>query len=339
MDIGKEKITNKKMIAFAALTVAIFAALASWWWIRSGRIVATNDARVKGTMTTVSTKSAGRVARILVQEGDHVEAGQLLAVIEKNEYENKAADAKASLALAKAKLGEALSGNRPQEIAQAKVKAAEVESLYENSRRDYERSKALYDQSAISEQQLDAARTRMESMRAQYTASLETYSLSQEGSRAETIAEKEAAVAQAQAALDNALIMLADTEIKAPSAGTIGQKSIELGEYASTGKPLFNITNLDDVWIGANIEETEIGKLALGNQVTFTIDAYSGVEFSGEVIEMGPATGAQYALLPTENTTGNFTKVTQRLPIKIRPAASGRVLKPGMSATVQINIR
>lgn len=335
----REKITNGRLLAVGGILVGLFIAGSVWWWIQSGRVVSTDDARVKGTMTTVSAKVTGRIAEIMVKEGDQVEAGQVLAVVEKQEYENKVAEARANLALAQAKLAEAVTGNRPQEIAQAKVRVVQEKALYENRQRDYARDQALYAQAAISEQQLDAARTQMESAFAQYQAAEEAYSLSQEGARKETIAEQEAAVAQAQAALENARIALADAAVKAPSKGTIGQKSAELGEFVAAGKPLFSITNLEDVWIGANIEETDIGKIALGNRVEFTVDAYSGVAFGGEVIETGPATGAQYALLPTENTAGNFTKVTQRLPIKIQPDASSYVLKPGMSAVIKIHVK
>lgn len=144
---------------------------------------------------------------------------------------------------------------------------------------------------------------------------------------------------QAEAALNNAKLQLEDTVIKSPTDGTIGLKSVEIGELVVAGQPLFNITNLGDIWIGANIEETYIGKIKLGNPADFSIDAYPGVIFHGKVVEAGPAAGSQYALLPTENTAGNFTKVTQRLPIKIQPDSSDCILKPGMSALITVFVK
>lgn len=333
------KIMNKKIIALAIFFVLLFIGTSLWWWHYSNRIVSTNDARVKGTMTTVSAKISGRVEQILVEEGSVVEAGQPIAMLEQKEYENKVTTAKANLEMAKAKLAEVVSGNRPQEISQANAIVLQKKSLYENSRKNYERNQALFQQNAISEQQLDAAKTEMESSLANYQSAQESLSLSKEGSRQEDVDLNNAAVLQAEAELANAQIQLEDTIIKAPSSGIIGKKSIELGEYISVGKPLFNITNLDDVWINANIEETYFGKITLGNPVEFTIDAYPGMKFTGEVYETSPATGAQYSVLPTENASGNFTKITQRIPIKIRPAASSYSLKPGMSAVVTIHVK
>ena len=330
-DVSK-KITNKKIIALAIFFVLLFIGASLWWWHYSNRIVSTNDARVKGTMTTVSAKISGRIEQILVEEGSVVEAGQPIAMLEQKEYENK-------VTTAKAKLAEVVSGNRPQEISQANAIVLQKKSLYENSRKNYERNQALFQQNAISEQQLDAAETEMASALANYQSAQESLSLSKEGSRQEDVDLNNAAVLQAKAELANAQIQLEDTIIKAPSRGIIGKKSIELGEYISVGKPLFNITNLDDVWINANIEETYFGKIALGNPVEFMIDAYPGMKFTGEVYETSPATGAQYSVLPTENASGNFTKITQRIPIKIRPAASSYSLKPGMSAVVTIHVK
>lgn len=335
----KDKIGVRKIIAALAVLAGLFAAGSLWWWIQSGRVVSTDDARVKSVLTTVSAKVEGRARQVLVEEGDTVEAGQALAIIEKREYENKVAQAKANLAMAKAKLSEVLEGNRPQEIAQAKVKVLQEKALYENSLKNYERDQKLFAENAVSEQQLDAARTQMESDLAQYKAAEEAFSLAKEGARKETIDVNEAMVRQAEAQLENARIALEDATVRAPSAGTIGKKSVELGEFVSPGKPLFSIADLNGVWISANIEETAVAKIAVGDRAEFTVDAYPGETFSGEVIETGPATGAQFALLPTENTSGNFTKVTQRLPIKIRPDKSDKVLKPGMSAVISVYVK
>ena len=117
-------------------------------------------------------------------------------------------------------------------------------------------------------------------------------------------------------------------------------KAAEPGEIVSAGQPLLMITNLNDVWISANIEETYIGKIKVGQPAEFTIDAYPGRKFAGEVSEVGSATSSQFTLLPAENTSGNFTKITQRLPVKIRAIdADNNVLKPGMSALISIRIQ
>lgn len=333
-----KKVSNRKIMIVGVILLIIFISGSIWWWVRSNSRVSTDDARVKGTMTTVSAKTAGRIATLLVQEGDQVSAGQVIATVEKQEYENQAAQAAANLAVAKAKLAAVVSGNRHQEIAQANAKVLQEQALYQNAQKNYERDRTLSAQGAVSSQQLDASRATFVSAEAQYQAAQEQFSLSKEGARPEDISIAEAVVQQAEAALSNAQIQLEDTVIKAPANGTIGLKSIELGELVSVGKPLFNITNLEDVWIGANIEETAIGKIKLQDRAEFTIDAYPGQTFIGEVIEAGPASGSQFALLPTENAGGNFTKVTQRLPIKIKPDTGTYVLKPGMSAVITVYV-
>ncbi len=136
--------------------------------------------------------------------------------------------------------------------------------------------------------------------------------------------------------MKNAEIQLTDTKIKAPVAGVVALKSVEEGVIISFGQQLFSISNLSDVWIGANIEETYIGRIKVGQMTEFTVDAYPGKQFNGRVIEVGPAAGSQFALLPTENSTANFTKVTQRLPIKIKAEETDFILKPGMSAVITV---
>lgn len=332
----KPRLSNRTLMAIVAVLAAILIAGGLWWWLRASRIVSTDDARVKGTIVAVSAKVNGRVAKVLVNEGDNVTAGQVIAVIEQQEFQVQVDQAKANLAIAQAKLAAIVAGNRPQEVAQAGAAVLQAKANLENARRNSERDETLYQQGAISGQQRDASRTAYDIARAQYISASEQYSLSAEGSRREDVQLAQAQVRQAGAALQNAEIQLADTAIKAPVGGVVGLKSVEEGQIVVFGQPLFSITNLADVWIGANIEETYIGRVKIGQRVDFAIDAYPDKKFTGQVIAVGPASGSQFALLPTENTAANFTKVTQRLPVKIKADGSDYVLKPGMSAVIAI---
>jgi multidrug resistance efflux pump len=335
----RKKLSNRSIFIIVLLLIAVFAAGGLWWWIRAGRVVSTDDARVKGTIVAVSAKVSGRIDKVLVSEGDRVEAGQVIAVLEKHEFEAQVEQAGANLAMAKAKLAAVVAGNRPQEIAQAGAGVSQAAANLDNARKNYERAEALYRQGAISVQQRDAAKTAAAVAGAQYTAAVEQSSLAAEGSRPEDIQLAKAQVQQAEAMLKTAEFQLADAVVKAPVSGMVALKSAENGEIISSGQQLFSISNLADVWIGANIEETYIGRVKIGQPVEFTIDAYPDRKFTGRVIEIGPAAGSQFALLPTENTSGNFTKVTQRLPIKIQAEQSDHVLKPGMSAVITIKTR
>ncbi|MDT8902299.1 HlyD family secretion protein [Anaeroselena agilis] len=339
MENNRAKLSNRTMVTIAGLLVAVFIVGGLWWWLRASRIVSTDDARVKGTIIAVSAKVNGRVEKVLAGEGDSVAAGQTIAVIEQQEFQVQVEQAKANLAVAEAKLAAILAGNRPQEVAQANAAVLQAEANLENSRRNNDRDEQLYRQGAISSQQRDTARTAYEVAKAQYMAAREQYSLSVEGSRREDVQMAQAQVQQARAVLKNAEIQLADTVIKAPVAGVVGLKSVEKGQIVVFGQPLFSITNLADVWIGANIEETYIGRVKVGQSVTFTIDAYPDKKFTGRVSAVGPASGSQFALLPTENSSANFTKITQRLPIRIKADQSEYVLKPGMSAVIDIFTR
>jgi multidrug resistance efflux pump len=336
MKESNPKLSTRHIVIIIGLLVAILAAGGVWWWIRSSRIVSTDDARVKGTIVAISGKVNGRIDKVLVQEGDVVKAGQVIATLENQEFQSQVDQAKANLAVAQAKLAETMAGNRPQEIAQTQASVLQAKANMENTRRNSERDETLYKQGAISVQQRDASKTAYEIARAQFSSATEQHSLSAEGARQEDIQMAQAQVQQAQAALKNSEIVLADTTVKAPVSGVVALKSVEDGEIIAFGQQLFSISNLSDVWISANIEETSISRIKIGQRAEFTIDAYPNQKFMGEVIEVGPASGSQFALLPTENTSANFTKVTQRLPIKIKAEESEYVLKPGMSAVINV---
>jgi multidrug resistance efflux pump len=336
----KPTISKKTMLIIVSLLAAVLAAGLTWWWIHSHRVISTDDARVKGTIVAVSPKVSGRIEKVLVTDGDHVEAGQIIAVLEKQEYEAQVEQAQGNLAAVQAKLAAITAGNRPQEVAQAGAAVAQQRANLNNTKKNAERAKGLYQQGAISEQQRDSAQTSLDVAEAQYTSARQSYNLSMEGSRSEDIAMGNAQVLQAQAALKSTQIQLDNVIIRAPVPGIIALKSVEIGEIAAAGQPLFSIANLDDTWIESNIEETYIGKVKIGQPVDFTVDAYPGEKFSGEVIAVGPAAGSQLTLLPAENASGNFTKTTQRLPVKIKAFPHEEFsLKPGMSTIVTIYIK
>ena len=120
----------------------------------------------------------------------------------------------------------------------------------------------------------------------------------------------------------------------------VALKSVNPGEVVAVGQPLFTVTDLEDVWVSARIEEDKIGKIKTNNVVEYTIDGYPGKKFTGKVYEMGTAASSVFALVPTENTSGNFTKVTQRIPVKISlPRETGLIFRPGMSAVIKIHIQ
>ncbi|MDR7865744.1 MAG: HlyD family secretion protein [Sporomusaceae bacterium] len=334
---GPKKMDKRKLTIAAGLIAGALAVAGGWWWFAASGKVSTDDARIKSSIINVSTKVPGQLEELAVREGDRVEAGQVIARIDGKALHIQAEQAEANLAAAQAKLASLEAGSRPQQVAQAESSVAQAEANLENTRRDYERTATLYEDGALSAQQRDAALTALKVAQAQYEAARQGLSLAAEGAAAQDVDFAKAQVAQAAAALKNARLQVENSVIVAPVAGIVAKLPVDRGEMVSVGQTIYSITNPADSWVEANIEETEIGRIATGEAVKFTVDAYPRQKFTGEVVEVGAATGSQFALLPADNATGNFTKVTQRIPVKIKITDSGQAaLRPGMSAVVAI---
>ena len=339
--MSEVKASNKRRYTLIAGVLAgLLVVAGGWWWIASSGKISTDDARVKSNIVNVSTKVPGQIEELLVKEGDHVEAGQLLVKIDSKALQIQVEQAEANLASAQAKLASLQAGNRPQQVAQSQASVEQAAANLDNARKNYERAANLYEEGAMSAQQRDAAQTALKVAQAQYDAAAQNLSLVYEGATEQDRQFAEAQVAQAAAALKTVQLQLENSEIKAPIAGIVAKAPVDPGEMVAVGQTVYSITNLSDAWVEANVEETDIGKVQNGQSVEFTVDAYPGQKFRGEVVDVGAATGSQFALLPSDNTSGNFTKVTQRLSVKIKVVEAGNaVLKPGMSAVVDIHTR
>lgn len=334
---GRKK---KILLSVTGLMLFVGALAGSWWWWRSAMYVITDDARIAGTISTVSSKMPGRLQELLVKEGDTVKKGQLLARIDVRDYLAVQNQTMAALAASQAKLAELKAGSRDQEIQQAQAAVEQAAANLDNKEKNWRRMAELYSNSAISAQQRDAAETERAVAQAALNAAREKLSLVMAGNRAETIAAAEAQVKQAEAAVEMSKLNITNTEILAPTDGVVALKSANAGEMVTAGQPIVTVTDLSDIWINARIEETKIGRIKIGQTVEFTVDGYPGKKFSGRVMEIGTATGSVFSLIPTENASGNFTKITQRIPIKISlPADSDVVFRPGMSVVVKIKTK
>ncbi len=347
---GKQKLILGLLVAL----LAIGGAGGGWWWYMNTKYVSTDDARIAGTIVSVSAKIPGKVTEVLVKEGDQVKAGQVIARIDAREAGAQKLQAQAALLAAKAKYEELLTGSRPQEIGQAQAGVEQAQAnihqakaSLDNAAKNYERMQKLYREGAISASQRDAAEAAYVVAKETVNASLEVahgagekLDLVKVGSREEAIRAAEAQVKQAEAALAAASLVTEYTEIISPVNGTVALKSVHSGEVVAAGQPLFSVTDLRDVWLNARIEETKIGKLTVGQVVEYTIDGYPGRTFEGMVYDIGTAANSVFALIPTENSSGTFTKVTQRIPIKITlPKEDGAVFRPGMSAVIKIHVQ
>ncbi|MCR4400448.1 MAG: efflux RND transporter periplasmic adaptor subunit, partial [Syntrophomonadaceae bacterium] len=216
-----------------------------------------------------------------------------------------------------------------------------------DSTRALQQAQALFDSGAVSREALDSATSRQRSARAaleaaQANAAAASASLEESLARLDSISRTGAPLYQAQvesarAAVKSAQLAWDNTMVKAPVGGTVVRIAAQTGENVAAGQTLLTLVDLETTWVVANIDEGKIGRIRPGQEVEVRIDAYPGRKLKGRVAEVGAATQSTFALIPAENTSGNYTKVSQRVPIRIRVERNGLVLKPGMSAVVKIH--
>ncbi|MDE3053508.1 MAG: HlyD family secretion protein [Gemmatimonadota bacterium] len=309
----------------------------------------TDDAQVDGDMTPVLAKVGGYVQKITVDENNHVAIDSLLVQIDPAEYQARLEQAEADLAAARA----AVNGPHGEGQAQAAVQvaanqkaslAAQIDAAKANRTKadaDLARARELVAKQIVSRQQLDAAQAAADAAAAQLKALQE-----QQSAAASGITAAEAGVRLAQARLDaakaavaNAQLQLSYTKVTAPMAGIVSRKQVEIGQLVQPGQPMLTVVSDTGVWVTANYKETQLADIRVGQPVEFEVDAYPGCEARGKVESLAGATGAKFALLPPDNATGNFTKVVQRVPIRIAVTdgcGPQLPLRPGMSVVAHI---
>src|SRR5437870_3628670 len=292
-------------------------------WIYSLSHVSTDNAQVDGHIIPILPKVGGYVVEVRTDENRQVKAGDTLVVLDDRDYKARLAQAEADLAVALAGVS-----NRAR-VGQAEAQVAQMQANAEKAHADLERIKPLAEKDIVPKQALDAADAGARAADAALAAAQAA------------LAGADARVAAARAGRDQAALNLSYTRITAPSSGVVSKKSVEVGQLVQPGQPLMSVVPLEDVWLTANLKETEIADVRPGEPVDFTVDAYPGAHFRGHVESVSPATGARFSLLPPDNATGNFTKVVQRVPVRIRPERvdPAHPLRPGMSVDVTIQTK
>lgn len=348
--------------------VAVFLGAAALWWVAGfvhHSIVyrETDDAYTQGHVHKVAARLPGDVTEVLVNDNDFVRAGQPLARLDTREYETACHRALANLAQAGAQELQAEAAIDQAEADEAESKAAtlqaqtqisEAEAQLGISTLDYNRDSQLYgkDARAVSKSEVDSSQATYKANQAALDGARANFAAAQAKERSATanvkaaqanLASAQAAVAVQKAALADAERELSYTTIYAPSDGRIGNKNIEVGNRVQVGQALFAVVE-PTVWVVANFKETQVGCMNKGQPVEMTIDTFPGHAFTGKVDGISPATGALFALLPADNATGNFTKVVQRVPVKIvfdpeslRDFAER--LHPGLSTVVNVRVK
>ncbi len=304
----------------------------------------TNDATIRADAVTVSPKTAGYVAEVLVTDNQDVAAGQPLVRIDPRDYRAQMAQADAQVAVAQAQADSARSQIREQyatiEQTRAQLVAARAQAAFDAS--EVARYAPLAASGAETREKL--AQLRATATRSAQDARAQAAGLLTQQRRIASftsqVRQGEAQGRAAQAQREAADVDVQATLLRAPIAGRVGDKTVTVGQYAQAGTRLMSLVPLDKLYIVANFKETQLALMRVGQPATIKVDALDGVELHGRVVSQSPGTGAQFSLLPPENATGNFTKITQRVPVRIALEATAdarRLLVPGLSATVTVD--
>src|ERR1700677_11313 len=332
--------------AIFLVALALLIIITTRWnrWESDSRWQSTDDAYLQADLTPIASKVTGYIRALPVQDFERVHAGQLLAEIVDDDYRATVAQIIAGIAAAAAQV-EALKAQRLLQDANVRAAKATVESIEANgeqNNRDLARQERLLKTGSSTTEAGEKLQTvhsqlaaQLDQARAQHSAAAR-----QLGVLAAQQAQAEAAVAAQEASLAIAQLNLSYTRILAPQDGVIGQRQVKPGQYVGVGTQVTSLTPLPNVWIIANYKETQLTHMRVGERADFTVDTFPGHRLRGHVLAFAPGAGSQFALLPPDNATGNFTKVVQRIAVKIAIDDSDGLtdlLRPGMSVIPRID--
>lgn len=345
---GTKSSKGRKLIRSVLGIAALVASMAygQHWWVAGRFLEHTDDAYVGGELTALSAKVPGYVAALLVEDNQAVKAGDLLVKLDDREYQAAVHEAEGLVAAQKALLHNLKAMLELQHAVIAKAEAAVVSAQAETirARDDAERYRSLSSTSAVSIQSWQRADTvHKQAIAAERAAVAELDAARKQIAVIETQMEQaRAALLQAQAAHERALLDLSFTEIRAPRDGVIGNRRVREGAYAAAGALLLVVVPAEGLWVDANFKENQLADMRPGQPAEIEADILPGHIFKGRVASLAPATGSQFSVLPTENATGNFTKIVQRVPVRIQLDADdalSALLRPGLSVVATVDTR
>ena len=340
---------NKRVLVVVGLIALAAAVAGGRMWYRSHNFVETENAYVAGHVHPVSARIAGVVTRVLVEDNQHVKAGDPIAELDPADQHVRVEQIEAQIASAKQQVIQA-DAQVAQVKAQAEAAGAQVgqsQALLVRARQDAERFGQLYNTTmkAVSKAEVDAANAARAAATADVAARRDTANAAKASIAAASSARDvlNAQIKVLQAQLKDAQQQVGYSRIVAPVDGRIGRRSVEVGARVQPGQQLVAVVE-DKVWVTANFKETQLAGLKQGQEVELAVDALPDEHLVGRVESFSPASGNQFALLPADNATGNFTKIVQRVPVKIVfdqkdvQRLAGRLV-PGMSVVAEIDLR
>ena len=364
----REHPNAKWVIAVVALLI-ILGGIFVWHYYSVRE--STDDAQVDGHIDPISARVSGTVVRVLHDENEFVQAGTLLVELDPRDYQVAVDRARATAANVGVPLTTTTSSSQlaaadaavhsaDREVQAAQARVQEAQANYTKVSTDLKRMEQLVAKDEVSRQQYDAAVAASSAARATLDAANAAVASAEsraaqaraQADAAHTVPEQikvtraKAGAASAEVKRDQAALAMAElnlqyTKIYAPVSGVLSKRNVEPGQVVQAGQPLFSIVNLDDIWVTANFKETQLKSMRPGQKADIAVDAY-GKDYSGTVESIGGATGARFSLLPPENATGNYVKVVQRIPVRIRIDKGqdpNHQLRPGMSVVPTVYVK
>jgi membrane fusion protein (multidrug efflux system) len=343
----KRRLNRKVLVAAGLLAVlGVGGWYGHYWWTAGRYLVSTDDAYVGAKNTTLSAKVSGYVSYVLVEDNAPVRAGDVIAKIDDGDYALAADSARGKTVTQQAtieRIGKQVAAQQAA-IDQATAQLASAQAGATRAELELARQQSLAAREYASKQALETAQAN----KLQTAASVQGAQAAVEAAEANTqvLKAQQEEAARTLNELNTALAMaernLSFTVIKAPMDGVVGNRAMQVGDYVQPGQRLASLVPLDAVYVDANFKETQLGKLRPGQPVKIAVDSMGGEKIDGTVVSVAPASGSVFSLLPPDNATGNFTKIVQRLTVRVQvPGALAEqgVLRPGMSVVVNVDTK
>jgi len=341
--------TDRLITAITGWVAGIILVALAVWGISTlfelRRYEETNDAQVEEYINPITSRVTGYISRINYEENQDVKKGDTLLVIDDSEYVLQEQEANAALTNARAQIqileSNVITSSKTAEGTQAQIAAAKARLW--KQQHEYDRYQKLYDAESATKQQLENVQTALDVAKADYASIVDNYDAAV--SKINDIRSQKAAlmaeIQRREALLGRNQLNVSYTVIRAPYDGKMGRRTIQEGQLIQAGQTLaFIVNQATGKWIIANFKETQVSKMHIGQTADVEIDAFPGKTFNGTIESLSPATGSRFSLLPPDNSSGNFVKIVQRIPVRIRLTnAPGEIalLRAGMNATVSIS--
>ncbi|WP_417309199.1 HlyD family secretion protein [Devosia sp.] len=325
-----------RRIALMLSVPLLLVAAGGWFVLTGGRYVETDNAYIQQPKVSISSDVSGRIATVSVVDNQPVKAGDVLFTIDPEPYRIALDQADAALAAARVNVEQLRVG-----LASARARLQSAQATLEVRQKDWERQSGLKSQGVATEAKLDDARLALRAAEANVALEEQDVanSIAALAGDADIATDDHPAVRSALAARDSAVRNLEKTTVRAPGDGIVSQvASLNVGQFVSTGTTIASLVETGDVWIVANFKETQLDGIVVGQPVEVKVDAYPGLVLEGDVQSIGAGTGSEFSLIPAQNATGNWVKVTQRIPVRIAVTDPSETrLRAGMSTVVTVD--